>query len=59
MFERLGKVAQGWSEQKGVEGIIAGEKTRRNLARRRKEQKIEAEKNLEKMIEDTARTSAL
>lgn len=50
VFEKLSNVAQDWNDQKGMEGIIAGEKTRRRLAIRRKENELAEEKALEEMI---------
>ena len=59
VFTQLGTLTSQWNEQKGQEGIIAGQNTRVQLAKKRKEREQAQKRNLDKLIEDTAEVSAL
>ena len=59
VFNQLGQMANVWNEQKGQEGIVAGQDTRYKLAQKRKEREQAQKRNLDKLIEDTAEVSAL
>ena len=59
VFTQLGTLTSQWNEQKGQEGIIAGQNTRIQLAKKRKEREQAQKRNLDKLIEDTAEVSAL
>mmetsp|Transcript_23896 Transcript_23896/g.32027 ORF Transcript_23896/g.32027 Transcript_23896/m.32027 type:complete len:97 (+) Transcript_23896:829-1119(+) len=52
-------MAKKYNEQKGQEGVMAGQQTRIALARKRKERELAQKRNLDKLIEDTAEVSAL
>lgn len=59
VFKDVGQMATKYNEEKGYEGIIAGQQTRVALAHRRKEREMAQKRNLDKLIEDTAEVSAL
>ena len=59
VFKDVGQMATKFNEQKGMEGIIAGQQTRIALAQKRKERELAQKRNLDKLIEDTAEVSAL
>ena len=59
VFNQLGQMTTHWNEQKGQEGVQAGQETRYKLAMKRKEREEAQKRNLEKLIEDTAGVSAL
>ena len=59
VFNQLGQVATVYNEQRGHEGIMAGQDTRNQLARKRREREQAQKQNLDKLIEDTAEVSAL
>ena len=52
-------MATVFNEQKGIQGIQAGEETRHQLTLKRKEKEQAQKRNLDKLIEDTAEVSAL
>lgn len=59
VFNQVGSMAQQWNDMKGQEGMEAGERTRANLVRRRKEMEKAQSEALGDMIELTAQKSAL
>ena len=59
VFKDVGQMAAKYNEQKGFEGIVAGQHTRVALAHKRKEREMAQKRNLDKLIEDTAEVSAL
>ena len=55
----MGTMAQQWNDQKGLEGMEAGEKTRMKLVRKKKEMEKAQAEGLDEMIKQTAQKSAL
>ena len=56
---QLGAAVDKFNEEKGREGTLNGENIRKRLAAQKKQRELQAEKDLESMINITAQTSAI
>ena len=54
VYNQVGTMAQQWNDQKGLEGMEAGEKTRMKLVRKKKEMEKAQAEGLDEMIKQTA-----
>ena len=59
VFRELGQKTTEFNEEKGHHGTVAGRMTRQKLVWRRKEQEQDRQENLDKLIKDAAKVSAL
>jgi len=59
VYNKLASAEQGWEEDKGAQGIVAGREARRRLNDLKGSLESQQEKKLEEMIQQTAQKSSL